>query len=402
MKPACSGELLPPPAPTFNARVGCAEAMSVQNAGMSGEASAAALRTVPAVEAVEDLVLSVRPGRVQVLAGIDAPELRHRLDAREPNRTDRAALFLALRPRLGPDALVELILDGLAETALRLWPDWYGNVAFGAYRANSLEREAARLRLAALASEIPGLSETWAKPALAMAHSGRRPRVRDCPREIELAQLSLAISRGGLVLVTAMPEASLDGASAFVHAAEWAARKAGAGIVVLCPELPPPEGAFGRILFGAQVFQAGPAQGNTPPPQGQEPVADIWLVPVIGRPHPMSDIEQRLAAALGRDAELSPLFGFNQLVRTSRGLQPRVDLLWADGKLVVELDGYFDHNTRAAFARDRHRDYELTFSGYTVLRLANDEIAEDLGKAVEKIRDLVRMRRRQQAARLEP
>jgi very-short-patch-repair endonuclease len=40
---------------------------------------------------------------------------------------------------------------------------------------------------------------------------------------------------------------------------------------------------------------------------------------------------------------------------------------------------------------DRHRDYELTLSGYTVLRLANDEIAQDIGKAVEKIRDIVQL-----------
>ena len=33
------------------------------------------------------------------------------------------------------------------------------------------------------------------------------------------------------------------------------------------------------------------------------------------------------------------------------------------------------HGNRAAFMYDRHCDYELTLSGYTVLRLANDEIA---------------------------
>ena len=33
---------------------------------------------------------------------------------------------------------------------------------------------------------------------------------------------------------------------------------------------------------------------------------------------------------------------------------------------------------------DRHRDYELSLSGYTVLRLANDEIAQDVEKAIEK------------------
>ena len=32
---------------------------------------------------------------------------------------------------------------------------------------------------------------------------------------------------------------------------------------------------------------------------------------------------------------------------------------------------------------------------YTVLRLANDEVEQDYGKAIDKIRDLVRLRQRQ-------
>jgi very-short-patch-repair endonuclease len=35
--------------------------------------------------------------------------------------------------------------------------------------------------------------------------------------------------------------------------------------------------------------------------------------------------------------------------------------------------------------------HKLTLSGYTVLRLANDEIAQDIEKSFEKIRDLVRL-----------
>jgi very-short-patch-repair endonuclease len=68
-----------------------------------------------------------------------------------------------------------------------------------------------------------------------------------------------------------------------------------------------------------------------------------------------------------------------------------VDFVWTKGRLAIELDGYGSHGNRAAFMYDRHRDYELTLSGYTVLRLANEEIAQDVGKAVEKIRDIVRL-----------
>jgi very-short-patch-repair endonuclease len=108
----------------------------------------------------------------------------------------------------------------------------------------------------------------------------------------------------------------------------------------------------------------------------------------------MSGSEQRLAKALAADRELAPLFGFNQFVDTVRGSRPKVDLLWAEGRLVIELDGYESHGSRIAFLYDRHRDYELTLSGYTVLRLANDEIDLDIEKSIEKIRDLVRIARR--------
>ena len=58
---------------------------------------------------------------------------------------------------------------------------------------------------------------------------------------------------------------------------------------------------------------------------------------------------------------------------------------------MVELDGYPDHGSRTAFMYDRNRDYELALSGFSVLRLANDEIAQDIEKAVEKIRDMVQL-----------
>ena len=108
----------------------------------------------------------------------------------------------------------------------------------------------------------------------------------------------------------------------------------------------------------------------------------------------MSDVEQRLARALAADEELSPLFVFNKTILTTRGGAPRVDLVWEPGKLVVEVDGFARHGNRRAFVQDRHRDYELILSGFTVLRLTNDEIDEDLEKAIEKIRDVVTFCRR--------
>jgi very-short-patch-repair endonuclease len=46
----------------------------------------------------------------------------------------------------------------------------------------------------------------------------------------------------------------------------------------------------------------------------------------------------------------------------------RVDLLWPELKLVVEVDGYQSHGTRGAFERDRRRDAKLQAAGFTVIR----------------------------------
>ena len=211
---------------------------------------------------------------------------------------------------------------------------------------------------------------------------------------IELAQLALAISRSGLILVADVDVVrTWPNPAAVVHALEWVAQNSLSSVVALFPELPPNEPPFDRILHGARlVIAPGNAEGGV-----IEPVANgaAWIAPWCGLPHPLSEIEQRLAKALGADVELAPLFGFNQFINTVRGSRPKVDLLWAEGRLVVELDGYGSHGNRAAFMYDRHRDYELTLSGYTVLRLANDEIAQDIERAIEKIRDLVNLCRTQ-------
>lgn len=46
-----------------------------------------------------------------------------------------------------------------------------------------------------------------------------------------------------------------------------------------------------------------------------------------------------------------------------------VDALWPNERLVVEVDGFTFHSTRAAFERDRARDADLQAHGYRVMRV---------------------------------
>jgi hypothetical protein len=47
-----------------------------------------------------------------------------------------------------------------------------------------------------------------------------------------------------------------------------------------------------------------------------------------------------------------------------------VDACWQKERVIVELDGWEFHRTRAAFERDRRRDAKLQLAGYRVLRVS--------------------------------
>jgi very-short-patch-repair endonuclease len=347
---------------------------------------------------IADFVFRAPKGSIISLGGTDAGTLRMLLNDAEPVN-DCRVLFMRLQPALSVESYVEQVVRHMAETALCLWPVWFTDVNFGICGNDTLGRQTADAIACEAASRVPGASATWAERAARLALDHRAPRVGGILPAVELTQLSLAISRAGLVLVVETDATATDGASAaaLVHALEWVAQHSVAGIVAVFPRLPSLESPFGRVLYGARrVLFDSDADADEAPHKAFETVeSKTWLVPWRGLPHPLSEIEQRLAAMLGADGELAPLFRFNWLVDTVRGSRPRVDLVWIAGRLVVELDGYPDHSTRRAFIGDRHRDYELMLSGYTVLRLANDEVAQDYGRAIEKIRDLVRLRRMQ-------
>jgi very-short-patch-repair endonuclease len=124
-----------------------------------------------------------------------------------------------------------------------------------------------------------------------------------------------------------------------------------------------------------------------------EAAPQVTVSGVVGRPHPSSEAEKRLYLHLTQDDELGALFSYNQPIPTAFDTEPRVDLVWHGGRLVVEIDGA-DHRKHHRFCDDRVRDYELLLTGFRVLRLVDTEVLMDPKLAVAKIRNVVRFLKR--------
>lgn len=334
-----------------------------------------------------DAVASVPAGTVCSLAGITPGELLSLIDQLDFAAPSPLVLFVDNASAASAQGITEKAVLRLAAAALRVWPAWYdgAGIDFGICQNDALGRKAIAVLAKEVARNVAGVQRLWTEKAALAALRGRAPLAGRFPLREQLEQLAKAIAPNGLVLVISF-QAQEIAAEASVHALEWLAQSC--GVVALFDVLPANEPPFERILQHAVLVRnCAPA----PMPDAASPEA--WLSPWRGSPHPLSGIEKKMAAMLSADEELGSLFAFNRTVATERGSRPKVDLLWSEGRLVVELDGYESHGGRTAFAHDRHRDYELMVSGYAVLRLSNDEIAQDCEKALEKIRDLVRLRR---------
>lgn len=69
-----------------------------------------------------------------------------------------------------------------------------------------------------------------------------------------------------------------------------------------------------------------------------------------------------------------------------------VDAYWPDQRLVVELDSFEFHKSRAAFERDRERDMELRLAGEEVVRVTDRRIRRDPVRLAASITGLLAAR----------
>jgi very-short-patch-repair endonuclease len=72
-----------------------------------------------------------------------------------------------------------------------------------------------------------------------------------------------------------------------------------------------------------------------------------------------------------------------------------VDLLCADSRVVVELDGAQHLADAVAYRRDRRKDHLLQENGYLVLRFLSGDVGKDLNAVLDAIlRSLAHRQRR--------
>jgi very-short-patch-repair endonuclease len=75
-----------------------------------------------------------------------------------------------------------------------------------------------------------------------------------------------------------------------------------------------------------------------------------------------------------------------------------VDALWRKERVIVELDGFAFHKSRAQFEADRRRDAKLQVAGYRVLRITQERLTNEPDKVLAEIRVLLSAARASLAA----
>ena len=313
------------------------------------------LLAVPARCSIAERLAALRPGEMLTLVGNTGAEAAANL-AEQP--LEIHVLPLNLAGATTAEQAIGLILDDLAELAGALWPQWEAPTPLG--------------------SVVPS---SWRRAALRFVIAGRRPRFRWLVRETELAGLLSALP--DLALLCEIDARRPERAAPIIAALEWCRRNA-AKVIATVAEQPARAPPWDRIVYDALTVERPPAT------QALRRV----IAPAAARAASGSDSEQRMRAALENTRDLAGLFEAEITLNLGPlGPTPRVDLLWREGKIVVELDGA-EHERGLTYAADRHRDYELMVAGYLVLRLTNAEVALDLGRAIEKVRRVVELRRR--------
>ncbi|WP_131815616.1 endonuclease domain-containing protein [Thermostaphylospora chromogena] len=312
--------------------------------------------------------------------------------------------------------LVRSVLAELEKAALELFPAWLPGAEAIQEPCGAGRRAVRRLalRLAAETGHFGPFLADLAERSLngmpsATGTEARRVAFAPEVRAAELARvLAACYGRRGTALLVNVPDGlSAVQEEALVAGCDWLADRG--HMAVWLTGVPP---AVDRLAVATVAFPGAqrdreearrpeepggptrPGRAGAPgrPDGARGDVPALTYPPVAGRPHPVSEAERVLEAAL---APLGWATGraWNQTLRLDRfGTICRVDLLWRQERCVVEVDGP-EHRGERRFEEDRHRDVCLQLAGYGVLRFTNAQVLKDTETVVRQIGRFVRGRR---------
>ncbi|MFE9184911.1 endonuclease domain-containing protein [Micromonospora haikouensis] len=296
-----------------------------------------------------------------------------------------------------PVDFVYAALDRLEQVAVEVLPAWLPEAADGV-RPDTSGLSAVRAAAAARSrrDRYPG---SFLPDLAVFAVTARRPSGAQLPlrtRAAALARLVAGAFGRRRVVLLVEPAAGTGAVSA--AGAAWLVQHGGPVTWLL--------GAGAAGLEAVPEFSVAlPPVPRAAPLAPPRMARDVPFAPrdsssgagaVVGRPHPASEAEKRLEAALAAE---SWAVGrrWNQSYRSHDLATPiRLDLVWPDERCVVEIDGP-EHCRPVHFEADRQRDVQLQLDGYAVLRFTNARVTHDVGAVVRQIGTYLRERRRDMA-----
>ena len=346
---------------------------------------------------IGDYLNSIPDGDVRVVLCPDIHESIARIELADRNWFNSTQLIVRQWTVLPAQTVViDDLIASFASVALSVWPSWYGmDTTF--HQSESASLDIAILNHFAvefLKRTKKEICTPWLRVAVKHCQQQNLPIPKQFSSSVQINQLAVAIQPQRLisVLILTQLDPNPPYLLGFAKAATWLARVTNGGVAVVLPEALANYQELDSILY--EAFNDIPTeQSQSKATYVEESKLTVW--PIQGKPHPHSPGEQLLAEKLSMDKELAALFHFNQKVHTIHTSTYLVDLLWPEGKVVIEVDGYRHHGNRSGFQSDRHRDYELLISDYIVLRLPHADVINDVEICIEKIRDVVRFRRTQ-------
>ncbi len=286
------------------------------------------------------------------------------------------------------------ILSELQTVAVQLFPAWLpgaerldgpGGAGIKAVRALAAESAAATENFGPFLADL-------AEHSLTGAASGTQRFAAEV-RAAELAKIIAASFNRSHTALLIHPPTDLSSADAHTlsAASEWLANH-GRVSVWLAGALPSAFDRFQAVCMTLDAtLQSGELGNQLVPLESPERPA-ILYPPIAGSPHPASAAEQALEKALA-GCDWAKGRAWNQTYQMHTLANPiRVDLLWAEERFIVEVDGP-DHCGALKFEGDRRRDVHLQLEGFAVLRFTNAQVLDDLATVLSYIGRFIQYRR---------